>query len=244
MRNATDLRVAISSAVAEHYERHLGLRDVLVVPNGFPVPFLGDYTNTDRVRDLYGVKPDEFLVVCPARFVIEKGHQYLVEAISLVQRNGISIRCILMGSGPLEGSVRAEIERRALSSVVQICPPVEQHQLFSLMRTADTIVLPTPKGEGFGRVLAEAMALERPIVAAAVGGALDFVENEHTGLLVEPANAEAIASALIRLHRQPVLAAAIGKAARNAIMERFDIEKVAAHWEKVYAKVLAEPGVR
>lgn len=240
MRNAIDAHVAISRAVAEHYRKHLCIPRIEVIPNGFPIATAAFDPAADlETRARYGASATEFVLVCPARFVVEKGHRYLVEAMAILRDEGVPARCLLFGTGPLEDDVRAQVLRLGLEGVVTLHTPVPQQELLDVVTASDALILPSPQGEGFGRVLAEGMALERPVITPAVGGALDFIDDGRTGLLVQPESAEALAAAVRRLVTEPGLRGRIGAAARRAIEERFEIHAIAARWEAFYGEVLA-----
>ena len=110
----------------------------------------------------------------------------------------------------------------------------------TVIRVAGAVVLPAPRGEGFGRVLAEAMLLERPVITSNIGGALDFVVGGQTGLLVAPRDAVSLADAIERLSQETMLAATLGKKGRAFVRSRFSIERIAATWESYFEKLLKE----
>jgi glycosyltransferase involved in cell wall biosynthesis len=94
--------------------------------------------------------------------------------------------------------------------------------------------------EPFGLINLEAMACETPVVASAVGGILEVVEDGTTGYLVPPGRPDELAAALRRLLDDPGAARAMGKAGRRRVEERFSWAHVAARTEEVYAEAIAE----
>lgn len=94
--------------------------------------------------------------------------------------------------------------------------------------------------EPFGLINLEAMACETPVVASAVGGILEVVEDGKTGLLVPPAKPEALAQALTRVLENPELGARMGRAGRKRVEEKFSWVSVAERTEQVYAEAIAE----
>jgi glycosyltransferase involved in cell wall biosynthesis len=94
--------------------------------------------------------------------------------------------------------------------------------------------------EPFGLINLEAMACETPVVASAVGGILEVVEDGKTGILVPPGQPEALARALARVLDNPELGARMGKAGRRRVEEKFSWTSVAEQTEKVYAEAIAE----
>lgn len=112
-------------------------------------------------------------------------------------------------------------------------------ELADLYRGATVYIHPAHY-EGLPTVLLEAMACGRPVVATAVGGALDVIEDEHNGLLVPTKAPQAMAAAVARIMRNPDLATQLGSAARRTVEERYSWEVVGHHYLKEYKKLLVE----
>ena len=104
----------------------------------------------------------------------------------------------------------------------------------ALMSACDIFVSPCPV-EGFGLVLLEAMALGKPVIAAAAGGPLEIVADGETGLLFEPGNAESLSSAIRRLLADPDLRRRMGIAGRKRYAQKFTARRMAENMQKVYA---------
>jgi glycosyltransferase involved in cell wall biosynthesis len=240
MRNAVDAHVGISRAVARHYERHLGLKKVEVISNGFPVSQLQKYLCPDplAVRRALGIT-EQFVAVCPARFSSEKGHEYLLEAIAILRKEKHSICLLLYGRGMLEQKLRVDCAVLGIADVVRFMGVVAQEELMPALAASDALVLPSPQGEGFGRVLAEAMVLGIPVITPGVGGALDFVDHRGNGLLVEPASPAAIAGALRELILDTGLRQDLGRAARKRVEGDFDIRICGDRWEELFARLMS-----
>jgi glycosyltransferase involved in cell wall biosynthesis len=131
----------------------------------------------------------------------EKGIRQLAEAAS-------EMPLVVVGDGPL---------RAALPQAIGFVPPQD---LGGWYARASVIVAPSLR-EGYGMVAREAMAHARPVVASAVGGLLDAVEDEVTGLLVPPGDVEALRHALLRLLADGELRRRLGARARDVAMARF-----------------------
>jgi glycosyltransferase involved in cell wall biosynthesis len=145
-------------------------------------------------------------VLFAGRLSREKGILELVAAA-----DGLPL--VVAGDGPLRDRVPGALGM------------VPHSQLLQLYRRAAVVACPSHR-EGFGVVCAEAMAHGRPVVASAVGGLLDLVEHERTGLLVEPGDVAGLRAALQRLLGDEELRARLGAAARERIGERFSWRSV------------------
>ncbi|OPZ68102.1 MAG: putative glycosyltransferase EpsD [bacterium ADurb.Bin478] len=102
-----------------------------------------------------------------------------------------------------------------------------------LMSLLDVFILPS-LSEGFSNAILEAMAAGVPVIATTVGGNGEAVIPEETGLLVAPADRDAIAAAVQRLYHSPSLAAAMGTRGRQRILERFSVRRMVQSMESLY----------
>ena len=94
--------------------------------------------------------------------------------------------------------------------------------------------------EPFGLINLEAMACETPVVASAVGGILEVVEDGRTGLLVPPASPDDLAAAIRRVLDDPAFARVLGQAGRRRVEEHFSWASVAERTEQVYKDAIAD----
>jgi glycosyltransferase involved in cell wall biosynthesis len=119
---------------------------------------------------------------------------------------------------------------------------VAQAQLPSVLRSLDAVVC-APWYEPFGIVPLEAMACGVPVIAAAVGGLIDTVVDQVTGIHVPPRDPEAIAVAIEQIVDQPEQAAQLGAAGRRRVSALYSWDRVASETARLYEKVLeqAEP---
>ena len=152
----------------------------------------------------------------------EKGVGELAEAA-----RGLPLRVV--GDGPL---------RALLPQAVGFVPP---HELGPWYERAAVVVVPSRR-EGYGMVAREAMAYGRPVVATAVGGLLDAVEDGVTGLLVPPGDPSALRAAIERLLGDADLRARLGAAARERALAGTSPEAYARALRDVYADALSRTG--
>jgi glycosyltransferase involved in cell wall biosynthesis len=125
-----------------------------------------------------------------------------------------------------------------LSEKVTHTPWVGRDALPGLYRSSTMLVLPSVWEEPFGIPLVEAMASGLPVVATRVGGIPEIVEDGVTGLLVPPADAEALSNAIEQLLADPARARAMGAAGRRRAEDHFSWEAVTARLSGLYDAVL------
>ncbi len=174
------------------------------------------------------------LVGCVARLERVKGVADFVDAAEHVAREIPSARFVVAGSGGEAASLAA---RQAPSLVDRLeflghVDPVEP-----LVAMLDVLVLPS-HSEALGLVLLEAGALGVPVVATAVGGIPEVVEDGVSGILVPPASPSELADAVMRLLREPAIARAMGEAGRARVEREFTLERTIAGHLAVYEGLL------
>jgi glycosyltransferase involved in cell wall biosynthesis len=110
--------------------------------------------------------------------------------------------------------------------------------VLSLLKAVDLFVMPSIT-EGLGTSILDAMACRKAVVASAVGGIPEVVEDERTGLLVPPRNASALGKAIIRLLRDPALSSRLAAAGRERVEQRFTADRMVQDTLDVYRRLRA-----
>ena len=193
----------------------------------------------DRVRASLGLPQDAFVIGEVAKLWDGKGHDVLFEASAQLAARIPSLRVLVVGDGELRPSLERLAQRLGIAP--RVCFTGFRDDVPSLLRALDVAVLPS-RFEGMGRAVVEAQAAGRAVVASRVGGIPDVIEHERTGLLVPPGDAQALARAIERLHREPSLREQLGQAARRAVNERFDARTMVRQIIGVYDALLSHSG--
>jgi glycosyltransferase involved in cell wall biosynthesis len=188
------------------------------------------------LRAEFGVGPEHYLLGVVARLVPQKGHRYLLEALALAVPEEPSLRLLIAGQGPLREHLEAQARRLGLDRHVVFAG--WRSDVANIMAALDLLVLPS-LWEGFGLVLLEAMALQKPIVATRVSAIPEVVEDGVTGLLVPPADPAALAAAILRLARDRELGREMGRRGRLRLEERFTLDRMVRQTEQVYLSLVS-----
>ena len=239
MRHAVDGRIAVSAAVARHYQSHLKLPPVRVLPNGFPVEALRPESGPGRseMRAELGVSADDFVLLCAGRLVHEKGHRFFLEALELLRNEGLRPKALIVGDGPLAQKVADEIATRGLGEQVVTRPSMPHAKLMDVFRESDLLVMASTH-EGFPLTPAEAMALGKPVLATLVGGLPDLIEDGVSGSLVPPKDPRALADGIARFMTDPNWRRRLAAGGRDRVVSRFSSKFVASGLVEIYRETL------
>jgi glycosyltransferase involved in cell wall biosynthesis len=167
-----------------------------------------------------------------------KGIRHAIDAWPPVVACCPDARLLLVGSGPEEAALRAQVRAGRLEASVVFAGL--RSDIPEILRASDVVLLPSIYGENLPTVLMEAGGCARPVVASDVGGISDIVQHGETGLLVPPGDSTGITSALLRLLGKPELADRMGLAARRRMEQRFDAHLWAAALRTVYQDAIGE----
>jgi glycosyltransferase involved in cell wall biosynthesis len=173
------------------------------------------------LHEEYGIDSEGPIVGVVARLEAEKGHRTLIDAWPDVLAAVPSAWLLIIG----EGSERDSLESQAQSLGIEhrVVFTGRREDVPAVTAALDISVLPSYR-EAQGLSVLEAMALSRPVVASAVGGIPEMIEDGVTGLLVPPHDREALAAAIVRLLTDHPLADMIARAGHNLVHDRFCIE--------------------
>jgi glycosyltransferase involved in cell wall biosynthesis len=149
-----------------------------------------------------------------------KGVDLLIAALPEILRSVPDAALVAVGAGTDLPHLRSLASQHGLQQSVIFLPPAQNESLVTLYEAADVFALPS-SGEGFGLVYLEAMAVAKPVVALAHGGALDIVENCSTGFLIPPQDTGALAPTLTRLLLDPSLRLTLGREAHRRALTSF-----------------------
>jgi glycosyltransferase involved in cell wall biosynthesis len=191
-----------------------------------------------------GDSPNTFRVGIVARIVPIKNFELFLQAARIVAGKHSHVRFhIVGGKGFLESDLeyfqRIEelIRSLNLSELVSFHEPVED--LSPILAGFDLLVR-SSHIETFGRTLAEAMAMSKPVVATDVGGVPEVVADGEVGYLVPPGDAEAMAEKICRLIENTELRETMGRNGRKRVLELFDVRAITRRWEQTYEELLQD----
>ncbi len=170
-----------------------------------------------------------------------KGHIYFLKAMAKVVRSNPFVRIWIIGDTPPEKeSYRQELDvlvrRLGLTDHVEFLGT--RRDIPQLLAQTDVLVLASIVPESFGRVILEAQAAGVAVVATKVGGVVEIIDDEKTGLLVFPKDTEAMSKAVVRLLNDRPFAKRLAVEAKKKLEMKFTVDHMASRTLEVYQELL------
>jgi glycosyltransferase involved in cell wall biosynthesis len=211
------------------------------VPNGYDTARFTPRPEAARAfRERYGIPAAARLVLSAAKLTRNKGQEVAITALQRLYREGLDLVYVLCGDGSREGELTSLAAAYKLPS--RFTGLLSTHEMIGAYSAADLVVHPSLR-EIFPNAVGEAMACACPVIAADAGGTGELVGRDGAaGLLVPPADAEALADAVRDLFADPPRLRALGEAARRRIQEQFPVERMVDGYERALAEVIAGGG--
>lgn len=229
--------VACSKAVFEFYESEIGYpaSKMAIVHNTVDERRFQELPARDQARRTLGLPDDAFVLVCIGSLTEQKGHAYLLEAMSKVIGSCPEALLLLVGDGVLRKRLERDVGERQLAHAVRFLGNSMDVPL--ILAASDLFVLPS-LWEGLPLVLLEAAAAGLATVATDVGGTQELMVNGETGMLIPPGLSEVLSDSIIMLSKNPDRRLEMGRRARQHVTERFSIRKIARAMEEQYLESL------
>lgn len=195
----------------------------------------------DAVRREFGIPAGAPTVGIVGHLQTWKGQLLVVEAVARARKRHSDLHCLIVGGVHRLGEayaaeVRARIAAEGLERHVILAGA--RSDVPACMDAMDVVIHSSIRPEPFGRVLIEAMALGKPVIAPRLGGPCEIVKDGETGALVAPRDAAAIADAIDHLLADPDRRRAMGRAARARVDAVFDIRHHVRAMEQVFDQIL------
>jgi glycosyltransferase involved in cell wall biosynthesis len=224
---ATDAIVMLSSGELEDHLREKIMRadQAVIIPSGVP---LGDFLALTPVP----AAPEPRLGYV-GRLADIKGPLDLIRAFALVLDKRPGCRLTIVGDGPLRGEVGALIRELRMDNEVEILG--WQSDTRAHLQAMDMLIVPS-HNEGMGRVVVEAMAAGLPVVATAVGGLVDLVQDGHTGRLVAPHRPDLLAATILQVLELPDRGRSMGENGRM-VAPAFGQDVMFSRLDELYARL-------
>jgi glycosyltransferase involved in cell wall biosynthesis len=187
--------------------------------------------NKKELKQKFNISSNAFVVGEVAKLWDGKGHITILKAAKLLKNKITDLKILFVGEGNLRPILEKKIKEYDLENIVEITGFMNDvTEITSVM----DIALLISDFEGMGRVILEAMACKIPVIGTKVGGIVDLIQNEKTGLLISPNNPKILADKILFLYNNPEIRQNLIKNAYKKINEKFTAKSMVKKINKIY----------
>ena len=238
------ITIAISSLVAEDLEKSHNVKrsNIRIVQNAIDIE---DFElrlhekNPTALREKWGIPEGMNVVTSISRLVEDKGHDYLIQALSDLKKKKEDFYLLIVGDGREKKKLEKLIRKSGLKNQARIIDA--QADVTSVLCVTDIFVHPATYREGFGLVLVEAMVAKKPLVATNIPAINSFLRNHVNGFLVEPKNRKELAEAILFIAANPGITRSIVENAYQSATELYSMDRMVNELETVYEETAPKP---
>ncbi|MCJ7546617.1 MAG: glycosyltransferase family 4 protein [Deltaproteobacteria bacterium] len=232
--------ILVAGAINRRFSRLRNSQKMIVIYNGIDLEDFDNFSSTSSIREEFNISNETVLLGCIGRIEKRKGQEALASAMRYLD----NARLILLGTGEKKyiNDIKMLCNKRGISDRVIFAGA--RDDIPSILREIDILVFPSISGEGFPRVILEAMAAGRPVVATDDAGNPEAVEDDLTGYIIPAGNISAIVAKITELIADTKKRRAMGQAGRKRVEEFFPIQKNVKNIQSVYLDILARIDVR
>lgn len=237
--------VFISRAV-RHAAENIGVYKGIIIPYGVDaerfLPLPRYHPMVEALKAKYHIDKNRVILTL-GRLVARKGIRYLIEAMPLILKDLPGVVLLVAGDGPERKSLQSRVHELRLENYIKFIGNVSPSELPFLYSVCDLFVLPSVVDaagdqEGFGIVLCEAMACEKPVIGTRLGGILDIISDGENGILVKQKSVEGLTRAVLDVLRNQILAEKLGNRGRISVKKKFSFENIAKAYISLYKALL------
>jgi glycosyltransferase involved in cell wall biosynthesis len=229
--------ILVSQAMKrDHLKKGLPESKLSVIHNAIELPERPtEHVPQTSLRELLGVGDDVTIVGTVARLHTVKGHTYLLKAIKQVVAERQDVVFPWIGDGDLYEALQKEARELGVDRYIRMLG--FRQDVPDLLPQLDLFVLPS-LSEGLSVAILEALAVGVPVIATAVGGSPEVIDSGKDGLLVPPADPNALAESICLLVKDKELRTRLAKAGQEMVYRRFTLPRLVRETTDVYKKLL------
>ncbi len=234
--------VSVSEPLTAQLERQgiAGSR-IVTIANGVSVERFAAAGETARLRSELGLEPGHRAIAVIGRLSPEKGQTVFLDAVAKIHGDVPEARFLLVGAGPSREELAARAEALGIASKVVFCG--NRGDIERVYALAEIVVIPSLT-EGLPVVLLEAMAARTPVVATRVGAIPEVVEHGQSAMLVEPDDADSLATGMRKVLDDEGLREGMAEAGSRRVRKAYSSRAMAKRYEEVYERLTASRAAR
>jgi glycosyltransferase involved in cell wall biosynthesis len=179
---------------------------------------------------------NHFVIGTFARLHEEKGHRFLLEAMTMLKDEYPNLMLLIVGEGPERSAIERQIETSKLGNNVELLG--WRRDGIKIMAAVDAVVQPTLQ-EAFSQAMVEALWMRKPLVITDVSGAPDIIRDGENGLIVPREDSKAISKAIKKLIDDKALRERIGSSGQSYVTEHLVIDKIIGQYERSFEQAMS-----
>jgi glycosyltransferase involved in cell wall biosynthesis len=216
------------------YDNRFGGEKIVSIPTGIDL----DLFDPARVRPAF--QSDGYSIGIVGVLRSWKGHQYFIEAIPEICERIPDAHFYIAGEGPQQENIKKLISRLSVADRVFMLG--HREDIPEVLSSLDVVVQPSYAHEGVPQSVLQAMAMEKPVVAADTGAIKEVVKDGQTGFLIKPRDVHEIAEKVTVLYHNPDLGASLGREGRRLVKGQYSLDVMLDKIEKLYKGLLQKGG--
>lgn len=233
-KNST-INISVSASNRDSGKKYIPAFKSEVVNNGIDENKFNPVNYDCTLRNEFGYRDDDILILFIARFTSHKQPLTLIKAFAKALPHLPALKLLMVGEGDQKEKALGLVEDLKIKDKIKFLP--FRQDVPHLLAAADIFVLPS-LWEGLPLGLLEAMSMGKAIIASEVDGTIEIVKNEENGLLIAVANLEKeLEMAIIKLGKDRMLRKRFGTAARETVKNSFNAGKMTRQIEAIYDKL-------
>ncbi len=202
-----------------------------VIANGIDLRQFSPSLTAGHLREEFGLAADDFVLAIVGRLALEKGHKVLIEAMARAVEQAPRIKLLIVGEGPLEPQIKAQIKQFNVSQNIILTGL--RKDMPEIYRSMDALVNAS-FSEGLPMTILEAMASRVPVIATKTGGVGQLIKDHVNGLLLEAGDVQALARAIGELFQNPSLRRQLADQAYQDVEREYSDTRMADDYHQMY----------
>jgi glycosyltransferase involved in cell wall biosynthesis len=234
--------IAVSKAASQRFQEFESAQEkVVIIYNGVDLTEFTPQPPDSQLREEFGIEKDRILVGTLGQLIPGKGQDVFLKAAAQVIKQTPEVKFMIVGDGNQFYRQKLEDLSKDLGLSGKVVFTGFREDIPRITSLLDISVLPsTTHLEGLSRVIIEAMASSKPVIATNSGGNPEAVEDGITGILVPPEDSHSLAESILDLIKDETKRNRMGEAGRTRAEKLFSIENNISQIEKIYEELLCQ----